>query len=203
MNNSHAKYQYTVEDTINGLTIHYQGRKNWWHVIYSLGLGAFLLYMLFWTISQLLTIPKNEVGLYFELGGLLILGCIVFIYAFYKMVLSALDAMLDIEKLVIDNQHIQVIKSGYRSIERTKVISTDGKANFFYARGFEKSIAIVKTKFFAQLYHSGVLYPHNLDPMQCSLRGISEQDANVIFEKIKARYPTYNILHRNSTYIRV
>ena len=44
MNNPNPPYQYRLEDSINGLTVHLQRRKQWWLVVLYVAVFCFVGY---------------------------------------------------------------------------------------------------------------------------------------------------------------
>jgi UDP-N-acetyl-D-mannosaminuronic acid transferase (WecB/TagA/CpsF family) len=49
------------------------------------------------------------------------------------------------------------------------------------------------------LYNKGFLKSSAINPLRCFLRGASEEDAIAVLERIKARYPQYDIYYRGYT----
>ncbi len=195
MNTQSSKYKYSMEDSINGLTITYQGRKSWWHVGILFVFGIFIALLLIYLIAELAPFFIMEQADPF-LMLILLLGIVVFGFAIHQLFVSAVDALLDVEKVSINDRCIQIEKSGFKSIEKSKVITTDGKMCFFTLRGLERSISFHRSRFISQLYNIGMLEAHNIHPMRCILRGISKQDSIAVLEGIKTKYPQYDIYYR-------
>jgi hypothetical protein len=196
MNNTNSKYQLNITDSINGLVITYQRPKSWMLTAYSFIVSAALFMFLTWAIAQMMT--------FFTAGAdtstwiIMLIVIPVFLFTMLNQISTGLDALLTVEKIQIDDKSVQIEKSGFQSIERNRTIPTDGKTSFFLVRGVGRSLVVIKSKFLAQLYSGGMLHSGNLDPMHCCLRGISQTDAIDLLEKIKAKYPQYNILYQNT-----
>jgi hypothetical protein len=182
-----------MEDTINGLSITYQGKKSWWQILFFLGILGYLLYLFVPMISDFSSKPVNLSDP--SLVILLVLVFFVLGYAIYQTFVTGLDALLDREKITINDQDIQIEKSGFGNIERSKSLHTDGKMCFFSIRGM--GISFYRSQLLAKIYNKGLLRSSNINPMRCFLRGISENDAIVILDKIKSKYPQYDIYYRN------
>jgi hypothetical protein len=192
MDEPKPKFEYTMDDSVNGLTINYRGYKSWWYMLIYLGLGCFLAYKLIDLLILVLSKPLDNL-----LPSLLVVflfGLLLFVYLIIQMFVFALDALFDLEKVTIDDEHIQIEKSGFGSISRSKAISTKGKMVFFRTNAGQ--ISFNKSKFIARLYGIGLLYTQNLNPMRCFLRGISEKEAIIVLEKIKEKYSQYEIYFR-------
>ena len=123
----------------------------------------------------------------------------VFLFAMLRAISTGLDSLLTTEKIQIDDKSVQIEKSGFQAMERSQTIATDGKASFFLGRGVGKSLAVTRSKFLALMYSTGMLYSSLSDPMHCFLRGISHQDAIEVLEKIKVKFPQYDIQYQNTT----
>jgi hypothetical protein len=196
MNNTNSKYQLNISDSINGLVITYQRPISWWLTAYSFIISAALFMFLTWAIAQVMT--------FFTAGAdtstwiIMLIVIPVFLFTMLNQISTGLDALLTVEKIHIDDKSVQLEKSGFQSLERNRAIPTDGKASFFLGRGIGRSLAVIKSKFLAQLYGTGILHSGNIDPMRCFLRGISQTDAIEVLEKIKAKYPQYNIFYQNT-----
>jgi hypothetical protein len=194
MNNTHTKYQYTIEDTINGLTITYKGRKSWWITILYLGLCCFVGYVMIDLLFDLFFNPSGRSDPFIII--LILFACLVFIFVIYQLLVTALDALFDTEKININDQGIRIDKSGFSSFERSKVISTNGKICF--SRLNSGQIYINKSKIIAQLFNLGLLNTYIVNPMSCCLRGMSVNDSISVLEKIKTKYPQYDINYQKS-----
>jgi hypothetical protein len=193
MNNADNKNQYTVEDSINGLTITHQGQKSWWQLILFLGILGYLLYLFVPMISDFSSklISQSDPTLVLFFGFVfLVLG-----YALYQAFITGLDGLFDRERILIDGQNIQITKSGLGNIERTRTIHTDGRMCFFQIRSM--GICCYRSTLLAKIYNKGLLRASNINPMRCFLRGISEDDAIAVLERIKSKYPQYDIYYHN------
>jgi hypothetical protein len=197
MNNANAKYQLNITDSINGLVITYQRNKSWRNPIYSFVISAILFVFLTWALAQVMTFVSTGVKTSTWVISLVVIAA--FMFTMLREISAGMDSLLTVEKIQIDDRSFQVEKSGFRSIERSQTFPTEGKANFFMGRGFQKSLAFHTSKLVAQFYSTGILYINNLDPMRCFLRGISPEDALEVLEKIKTRFPQYNIYYQNPT----
>ncbi|MBN2256748.1 MAG: hypothetical protein JW704_02860 [Anaerolineaceae bacterium] len=195
MDNSKAQYHLDVSDSLNGLVISYQRNQNWHHTIYSFIVSAILFVFLTWALAQVQTFFSSGAETSTWIISLVVIGA--FLFTMLREISAGVDSLLTIEKIQVDDRSIQVEKSGFRSMTRSQTFATEGKANFFLGRGFQKTLAFHTSKIIAQFYSTGMLYINNLDPMRCFLRGISPADAIEVLEKIKTRFPQYNIYYHN------
>jgi len=196
MKNTNTKYQLNVTDSINGLVISYQHPRNWILTGYSFIVSTFLFFFLTWLIAQAMSFIKTGVDLSYWITFLIVIP--VFLFVMLREISTGMDSLLTTEKIQIDGKSIQIEKSGFQSIERNRTIPTDGKACFFLGRGIGRSLAVIKSKFLAQLYSTGILHSGNVDPMRCFLRGISQADAIEILENIKGKFPQYDVLYQTT-----
>ena len=197
MNNAQSKYQYTIEDSINGLVISYQRPKSWQLPVYSFIVSAVLFLFLTWAIAQMMTFFTS--GAATSTWIIMLIVVPVFLFTMLRSISTGLDSLLTSEKIQIDDKSVQIEKSGFQAMERNQTIATNGKASFFLGRGIGKSLAVTRSKFLALMHSSGMLYSILIDPMHCFLRGISQEDAIAVLEKIKEKYPQYDIQYQNST----
>jgi hypothetical protein len=195
MNNPQSKYQFTIDDSINGLVITYQRPKSWQLPVYSFIVSAVLFLFLTWAIAQMMTFFTS--GADTSTWIIMLIVVPVFLFTMLRAISTGLDSLLTTEKIQIDDKRVQVEKSGFRAMERSQTILTDGKASFFLGRGVAKSLAVTRSKFLAQMYSTGMLYSSLSDPMHCFLRNISQKDAIEILTKIKSKFPQYNIYYQN------
>jgi hypothetical protein len=142
VNNTIPKYTYTIKDTLNELTILYHGKKMWLLAIY-LVVGNSLL-LLFPTLLTLQIINdhtlKSDNALLWIIGlGLLFAG---FLYNLYVSLARALDALLDVETITIDDHSIRIEKSGFGSFYRCQEYPL-AKDTCFHNKimSFERSIS--------------------------------------------------------------
>lgn len=197
MNNLQSKYQYTITDSVNRLVITYQRPRNWQLPVYSFIVSVVLFAFLTWAIAQMMTFFTS--GAEPSTWIIMLIVVPVFLFAMLRAIATGQDSLLTTEKIQIDDKSVQIEKSGFQAMERSQTIQTDGKASFFLGRGIAKSLAVTRSKFLAQVYSSGMLYSSLSDPMHCFLRGISHQDAIMVLEKIKVKFPQYDIQYQNTT----
>ena len=197
MNNAIQNNQYTIEDTINGLVITYQGRKTWWLMVYPIiWIGLFIFGM--WNfIPSLFQLPAERIS--FSYLAWITFELALFAYVLYMTVLVAIDALFDKENITINDRSITIEKSGFQTFIRNKEITTDGKLCFFVVKARESMISFSTSKFISQLSKIGMLFDYTIDPMRCFMRGIPAKDAVSVMEKINSKYPNYEILVRKSS----
>ena len=191
MNDPASKYTCTIEDIPNGLTITTRIRKQWIPVIP----------VLFFLIGCFFLLAESIAGLFSDSDVLpsiiMVIGMAVSIGFFgHFLYVYGLEWLLDREEILIDDNTIRVEKSGFGSIKRTRVIPTGGKM-FFILWGnmivFNKSL---KT---GNRFGKPFLKQPTIKPMQYFLSGISVQYGIPVLERIKARFPQYDIYYRGYT----
>jgi hypothetical protein len=196
MNSPQSRYQFTIDDSINGLVITYQRPRSWQLPIYSFIVSAVLFLFLTWAIAQMMTFFSS--GAEPSTWIIMLIVVPVFLFTMLRTISTGLDSLLTTEKIQIDDQRVQVDKSGFQAMERNQTFTTNGKASFFLGRGIAKSLAVTGSKFLAQMYSIGMIHSSLNDPMHCFLRGISQQDAIEVLEKIKVKFPHYDIQYQNT-----
>jgi hypothetical protein len=132
MNNTNSKYQYTIEDTINGLAITWQGRKRWLESILNLVLSCMLGYVFIKILLDILLNLGNIHNTAVLVSYLFLL--VIIAWELPLMLMGALDGMFDQEMITINGDSIQVQKSGFGSREWEKTFSIDGRMCFFHVR---------------------------------------------------------------------
>ena len=195
MNKPDSKYTYTIEDTINGLAITWRGSKRWLESILNLVLSCMLGYIFIKILLEILLNLGNILNTAVLVSYLFLLVVIAIELPFILM--DALDGMFDQERITINDDSIQVRKTGFGSREWNKTYSTDGKMCFFHVR--TGLIAFYRSKGLVMIYSKGFLKSTAIHPLRRFLRGASEEDAIAVLERIKARYPRYDIYYRGYT----
>jgi hypothetical protein len=195
MDKPSTKYTYTIDNTINGLAITWWGRKRWLESILNLVLSCMLGYVFIKILLDILLNLGNIHNTAVLVSYLFLLLIIAWELPFILM--GMLDGMFDQEMITINDDSIQVRKSGFGSREWNKTFSTDGRMCFFHVR--TGLIAFYRSKWLAMVYSKGFLKSTAIHPLRCFLRGASEKDAIAVLERIKARYPRYDIYYRGYT----
>lgn len=191
MDKPKSKYTYTIEDTLNGLILTWQSRKRWLDVILGFCLTCLMSYGVKFFID---TFFKKDTAALVVLIGLLWLIILIF-YIAYSL-FEMLDSLLNLEVITVGHSSIRITKKGLGPFRYTRNLITSGKISVFkhqegfMGHGSNLSVYISGSRF--RLLAS-------IDPMRRFLHGISEQDAISILEKIKARYPQYDIYYRGYT----
>ncbi|MGA9397557.1 MAG: hypothetical protein WBV22_04780 [Anaerolineaceae bacterium] len=178
--------QLTILDTLSGLQITWQGKKDWGRFFNSV---FSLLYNL---LFILLAVILYREGLFymlspFSLAGIVIIAVVV--YSACRLIevsLHLMDALLDREIIQIDARSLTIERSGFLNFERHVSIPAERIKNIkLGALGFPKSILVNLTKdgnFLSRFKLSG-------DVTFC--RGISEADVTSVLGKIHERFPRY------------
>lgn len=188
MNNTISKYTCAIEDTLNGLTITTKIRKQWIPVIPFLFFLICSVILLAWSITGLFS--DTDV-----LSSNIFVICMAVSAGFFGnfLFVHGLEWLLDREEIYIDAGTIRVEKSGFGSIKSTRGIPTGGKM-FFILLG--NMIVLNKSMRTGKRYGKTFLKPPTLRPMCYFLSGISVQYGIPVLERIKARYPQYDIYYR-------
>jgi hypothetical protein len=191
LNKPASKYQYTVQDTLNGLTITWQGRKRWIEVLLYLGGFCYMGYHVIIYLVKLLSIQSLTIN---ANPAVILVGIPAMVIFLYVCFTEGFQGLFNMEQVIINAETIQVSKSGLGSFTLKKTFFTNGKMCFFHITGL--LLAFYKSKQMAKIYSKGFLKPTAIHPMRRCFYGISKQDAIAILEKIKARYPQYDIYYR-------
>ena len=186
---------YTIEDTINGLAITWRGSKRWLESILGLVLSCIVGYIFIKILLEILLNSGNILNTPVLVSYLFLL--LIIAWELPYILMGALDGMFDQERITINDDSIQVHKSGFGSREWEKTFSTGGRMCFFHVR--TGLIAFYRSKGLAMIYSKGFLSSRTINPRRCFLRGASEEDAIDVLERIKARYPQYDIYYRDYT----
>jgi hypothetical protein len=195
MSDLKAKYQYTIEDTINGLTIHYQGTKRWGAAVLIVMLAILVLLIMIPMMTEILNDPTiintNDYVPMIVTVGILMAGLL---YGLFIYLTWALDLLLDDETITIDAHSIRVEKSGFGSFHLSKEYTLKGNTIFhMMVMNLSNVISFSRYKLTARLsQHGSFRYWIHPSPMRWFCRRISASDGALILSRIKSKFPQYD-----------
>jgi hypothetical protein len=178
--------QYTLVDTLTGIEITWQGKKDW---------GRFASY----AFSILLNLVVIGIILYYFSTGaygellsqtltlvMVILLTVYMLYRLYRRLKDMTGALLAHEIIQINDQALTIRRSGFMNIQREVAYPADKIQSI---RSMTSGVTRGLYPVFAVGGDTLTRYQLGVDQVFC--RGIDETDAAVVLGKIHARFPHY------------
>jgi hypothetical protein len=178
--------QYTLEDSLTGLKITWQGKKDWGRfssAAFTILINLFVAGVILWyaDIDDYRVIVSQTATLIL----IILMGAYV-IYRIVRKTRELMAALLDHEIIQIDNQTLTIERSGFLNIDRELVYPADKIQSIRASTsGFPHGLYPVFT------VGGDALTRYRLGVDQVFCRGINADDAGVLLGKIHARFPQY------------
>jgi hypothetical protein len=178
--------QYTLVDTLTGIKITWQGKKDWgrftsnaFSILLNLAVIGIILY-------TFITGAYGELLSQTLMRVMIILLAAYMLYRLYRRLKDMTGALLAHEIIQIDNQALTIRRSGFMNIQREVAYPADKI----------QSICSLSTGVTRSLYPvfsvgGDALTRYRLGVDQVFCRGISEADEEVILSRIHERFPNY------------
>jgi hypothetical protein len=181
--------QYTLVDTLTGIEITWQGKKDW---------GRFASY----AFSILLNLVVIGIILYYFSTGaygellsqtltlvMVILLTVYMLYRLYRRLKDMTGALLAHEIIQIDDQALTIRRSGFMNIQREVAYPADKIQSI---RSMTSGVTRGLYPVFAVGGDALTRYQLGVDQVFC--RGIDETDAMTVLGRIHERFPHYRYL---------
>jgi hypothetical protein len=175
-----------LEDTLNGIKITWQGKRDW-NRFANNAFSVFLNLLVIGVIAY-----YAGMGFFSEMTAqtatlimLVVLGAYM-IYRIYRRMKDLTGALLNHEVIQIDSRAVTIMRSGFLNIEREVVYPAERITSI------RTSVSAVNKYLFLNFAMGGdILTRFKLGRDQVFCLGISEADAKDVLEKIQARFPQY------------
>jgi hypothetical protein len=178
--------QLSFEDTLNGLKITWQGKRDWNRVA-SNAFSVLVNLLAFGIIAYYAGMGFfSEVASQVLIWAIAALLSVYMIYRIYRRMKDLIGGLLGHEIIQIDDRAVEIERSGFLNIERQVTYPAD-KINSI------RTTAIgVNSCFYLSFRMGGdFLTRSRLSTDQVFCRGISREDAEVILGKVYTRFPQY------------
>jgi hypothetical protein len=178
--------QYTLDDSLTGLQITWQGKKDWGRFTSN----AFSAFLILGVIGVILYYTST--GAYGELLSqtltLVLVGLLsmYILYRLYRRLKDMTAALLAHEIIQIDDQTLTINRSGFMNIQREVAYPAD---QIQCIRSMHSGFAHGLYPVFRLGGDSLTRFRLGMDQVFC--RGINQADAGIVLEKIYQRFPHF------------